>query len=58
MQVWIDHAFSVAHDIAISGNLKTLIAVPFHHYSYCFLKFIVLSKVRNTFCLILATNLF
>ncbi|KAM0061011.1 hypothetical protein Hdeb2414_s0004g00130921 [Helianthus debilis subsp. tardiflorus] len=27
MQVWIDNAFSVAHDIAISGNLKTLIAV-------------------------------
>ncbi|KAK9049471.1 hypothetical protein SSX86_031560 [Deinandra increscens subsp. villosa] len=27
MQVWINHAFSVAHDIAISGNLKTLIAV-------------------------------
>ncbi|KAI3809876.1 hypothetical protein L1987_19479 [Smallanthus sonchifolius] len=27
MQVWINHAFSVAHEIAISGNLKTLIAV-------------------------------
>ncbi|XP_076926411.1 reticulon-like protein B11 [Bidens hawaiensis] len=27
MQVWINHAFSVARDIAVSGNLKTLIAV-------------------------------
>ncbi|PWA55531.1 Reticulon [Artemisia annua] len=27
MQVWINHAFSLAHEIAIDGNLKTLIAV-------------------------------
>lgn len=33
MQVWINHAFSLAHEIAIDGNLKTLIAVRCH--SFC-----------------------
>ncbi|KAL8255392.1 hypothetical protein R6Q59_033613 [Mikania micrantha] len=27
MQVWINHAFSVARDIAVDGNVKTLIVV-------------------------------
>ncbi|GKD38020.1 reticulon-like protein B11 [Tanacetum coccineum] len=27
MQVWINHAFSLAHEIAIDGNLKALIGV-------------------------------
>ncbi|KAK1423813.1 hypothetical protein QVD17_19122 [Tagetes erecta] len=27
MQVWINHAFTIAHAIAVDGNLKTLIAV-------------------------------
>ncbi|KAL8209238.1 hypothetical protein R6Q57_008650 [Mikania cordata] len=33
MQVWINHAFSVARDIAVDGNVKTLIVVRFYNLS-------------------------